>query len=93
VVFLLEINNIKAGYGEIEIIHGLSLQVNEGEIVAIVGPNGSGKSTLLKSIFALINIFSGDIKFEGESLINSATDEMIKKGLSFVPQTENVFPP
>lgn len=89
---MLEINNVKAGYGEIEIIHGLSLHVNEGEIVSIVGPNGSGKSTLLKSIFALVDIFDGDIQFEGKSLINSGTDEMIKKGLSFVPQTENIFP-
>lgn len=89
---MLEINNIKAGYGEIEIIHGLSLHVNEGEIVSIVGPNGSGKSTLLKSVFALVDIFDGDIQFEGENLINSGTDEMIKKGLSFVPQTENIFP-
>lgn len=89
---MLEINNIKAGYGEIEIIHGLSLHVNEGEIVSIVGPNGSGKSTLLKSVFALVDIFDGDIQFEGENLINTGTDEMIKKGLSFVPQTENIFP-
>lgn len=89
---MLEINNIRAGYGEIEIIHGLSLYVNEGEIVSIVGPNGSGKSTLLKSIFALVDIMGGEIKYQGELLNNISTEKMIKKGLSFVPQTENIFP-
>jgi branched-chain amino acid transport system ATP-binding protein len=92
VVFLLEINDIRAGYGEIEIIHGLSLYVNEGEIVSIVGPNGSGKSTLLKSIFALVDIMGGEINYQGELLNNVGTEKMIKKGLSFVPQTDNIFP-
>ncbi len=89
---MLEINDIRAGYGEIEIIHGLSLYVNEGEIVSIVGPNGSGKSTLLKSIFALVDIMGGEINYQGELLNNVSTEKMIKKGLSFVPQTENIFP-
>jgi len=89
---LLEINDIRAGYGEIEIIHGLSLYVNEGEIVSIVGPNGSGKSTLLKSIFALVDIMGGEINYQGELLNNVGTEKMIKKGLSFVPQTDNIFP-
>ncbi|MCC3145730.1 ABC transporter ATP-binding protein [Halanaerobium sp. Z-7514] len=91
-VKLLEVNNIRAGYGEIEIIHGLSLTVNKGEIVSIVGPNGSGKSTFLKSIFSLVDIMDGQITFQNEILNNAATDEMIKKGLSFVPQTDNIFP-
>ncbi len=89
---MLEINDIRAGYGEIEIIHGLSLYVNEGEIVSIVGPNGSGKSTLLKSIFALVDIMGGEINYQGELLNNVGTEKMIKKGLSFVPQTDNIFP-
>jgi len=89
---LLEINDIRAGYGEIEIIHGLSLYVNEGEIVSIVGPNGSGKSTLLKSIFALVDIMDGEINYQGELLNNLGTEKMIQKGLSFVPQTDNIFP-
>lgn len=89
---MLEINDIRAGYGEIEIIHGLSLYVNEGEIVSIVGPNGSGKSTLLKSIFALVDIMDGEINYQGELLNNLGTEKMIQKGLSFVPQTDNIFP-
>ncbi|MFW6001164.1 MAG: ABC transporter ATP-binding protein [Halanaerobium sp.] len=91
-VFLLEINDIRAGYGEIEIIHGISLYVNEGEIVSIVGPNGSGKSTLLKSIFSLVDLMGGEINYQGELLNNVGTEKMIKKGLSFVPQTDNIFP-
>lgn len=89
---MLEINDIRAGYGEIEIIHGISLYVNEGEIVSIVGPNGSGKSTLLKSIFSLVDLMGGEINYQGELLNNVGTEKMIKKGLSFVPQTDNIFP-
>jgi len=92
VVLLLSIKEVYAGYGEIEIIHGISLEVNEGEIVSIVGPNGSGKSTLLKSIFSLVDIMGGEINYLNSNLIQINTDQMIKKGLSFVPQTDNIFP-
>lgn len=89
---MLSIKEIYAGYGEIEIIHGISLEVNQGEIVSIVGPNGSGKSTLLKSIFSLVDIMGGEINYLDIILNNLDTDQMIKEGLSFVPQTDNVFP-
>lgn len=89
---MLKINDIYAGYGEIEIIHGISLEVKEGEIVSIVGPNGSGKSTLLKSIFSLVDIMKGNIDYLGTDLTKLGTDKMIEQGLSFVPQTDNVFP-
>ena len=89
---MLNIKDIYAGYGEIEIIHGISLEVNEGEIVSIVGPNGSGKSTLLKSIFSLVDIMGGKINYMNSDLTKITTDKMIKKGLSFVPQTDNIFP-
>ncbi|TDO94647.1 amino acid/amide ABC transporter ATP-binding protein 2 (HAAT family) [Halanaerobium saccharolyticum] len=89
---MLRINDIYAGYGEIEIIHGISLKVEQGEIVSIVGPNGSGKSTLLKSIFSLVDIMGGEINYLDSDLTATATDQMIKKGLSFVPQTDNIFP-
>lgn len=88
---MLSIKEIYAGYGEIEIIHGISLIVNEGEIVSIVGPNGSGKSTLLKSIFSLVDVMGGEINYLNQDLTGITTDQMIKKGLSFVPQTDNVF--
>lgn len=89
---MLSIKEVYAGYGEIEIIHGISLEVNEGEVVSIVGPNGSGKSTLLKSIFSLVDIMGGEINYLDSDLTKITTDQMIKKGLSFVPQTDNVFP-
>lgn len=89
---MLSIKEIYAGYGEIEIIHGISLEVNKGEIVSIVGPNGSGKSTLLKSIFSLVDIMGGEINYLNSDLTKITTNQMIKKGLSFVPQTDNVFP-
>jgi branched-chain amino acid transport system ATP-binding protein len=89
---VLSIKEVYAGYGEIEIIHGISLEVNEGEVVSIVGPNGSGKSTLLKSIFSLVDIMGGEINYLNSDLTKITTDQMIKKGLSFVPQTDNVFP-
>ena len=89
---MLSIKDVYAGYGEIEIIHGISLEVKKGEIVSIVGPNGSGKSTLLKSIFSLVDIMGGEINYLDSNLSSVNTDQMIKKGLSFVPQTDNVFP-
>ena len=89
---MLSIKDVYAGYGEIEIIHGISLEVKKGEIVSILGPNGSGKSTLLKSIFSLVDIMGGEINYLDSNLSSVNTDQMIKKGLSFVPQTDNVFP-
>ena len=89
---VLQAQDVFAGYGEVEILHGVSLAVGEGEVVAIIGPNGAGKSTLLKAIFGLVSIHSGSVQLMGQDVTNSDPDRIVRSGMSYVPQTENVFP-
>ena len=93
---ILEVNNVFSGYGETEILHGVSIKVYENEIVTIIGPNGCGKSTLMKTIFGLLRATSGDIDFLIDDKLTSInhfdTENLIKQGLSYVPQSDNVFP-
>jgi ABC-type branched-subunit amino acid transport system ATPase component len=88
---MLKIKNLKAGYGEQEILHGINLKVKPEEIVAIIGPNGSGKSTFLKSIFNLCDVFSGKIIFKDKNITRMPTHELIYEGISYVPQGRQVF--
>lgn len=89
---LLQICDVFAGYGETEILHGVSITVERGQIVAIIGPNGSGKSTLLKTIFGLIRPKKGQVLFNGEDITGIAPETIVRKGLCYVPQSSNVFP-
>ncbi|MDI6883202.1 MAG: ABC transporter ATP-binding protein [Patescibacteria group bacterium] len=88
---MLKIQNLKAGYNGMEILRGIDLEVNSGEIVAIIGPNGAGKSTLLKSIFNLCQIYSGKIIFKNKELTRLPTYQLISLGISYVPQGRQVF--
>ena len=87
----LAIKHLTAGYGKLEILQDLSLEVESGQFVGILGPNGSGKSTLLKSIFGLTTIFSGTIQIGPQALQTLPTEAIGAKGLAYVPQRENVF--
>ena len=89
---LLEVSEVVAGYGETEILHGASLAVEQAEIVTIIGPNGSGKSTLLKAILGLVEHRSGNITFRGEEISGVAPETIVRRGLSYVPQSDNIFP-
>ncbi len=89
---LLEVQDLKAGYGEMEILHDVSIQVDHGEIVSLIGPNGAGKSTLMKAIFGLVTPTGGTICFAGEDITGLKPHRIVPKGLSYVPQVENVFP-
>ncbi len=89
---VLVMENIDAGYGDVVIVHNVSVIVNEGEIVAIVGPNGSGKSTLLKSIFGFAKLFHGRVLYQEEDVTRMASDRLIRLGIGYVPQVNNVFP-
>ena len=93
---ILEVDNIFSGYGETEILHGVSIEIYENEIVTIIGPNGCGKSTLMKTIFGLLRATSGNINFlideKLTSINNFDTENLIKQGLSYVPQSDNIFP-
>ena len=83
--------NLVVGYGAADILHGCSINVNKGEIAVIVGPNGSGKSTAMKAIFGMLNLKSGSVKIDGEDITSVSVFERVKKGMAFVPQTNNVF--
>ncbi|AEF95686.1 ABC transporter ATP-binding protein [Methanotorris igneus] len=89
---MLKVNKLHAGYGKLEIVHGISLHVNEEEIVTIIGPNGCGKSTFLKSIFGLTTIMDGEIIFNNKNITNMRPDLIAREGIGYVPQLDNVFP-
>ena len=89
---LLEARDVVAGYGETEILHGVSITVDTGEIVTIIGPNGCGKSTVMKSIIGLVNVGAGSVTFRGEEIANFPPERIVRSGLCYVPQTANVFP-
>ena len=89
---LLELKEVISGYGNLDILHGVDMEVDNGEIVCIIGPNGSGKSTVLKTIFGLLKPKSGTIFFAGEQIKGIDPHRLIRKGISFVPQDKNVFP-
>lgn len=88
---LLEAKRITAGYGETEILHRVFVKVNQGEIVSIVGPNGAGKSTLLKTILGLLKPREGKVILEAEDITGLDPDRIVRKGICYVPQTDNVF--
>ena len=89
---MLEAHDVVTGYGEAEIVRGVSLYVDDGEMVAVIGPNGAGKSTLLKVLFGMLPARRGRVVFQGEDVTNLPPDRLVRKGMSYVPQTDNVFP-
>ena len=89
---LLEVSEVVAGYGDTEILHGVSISVEKGEIVTVIGPNGSGKSTLMKTILGLLRPSEGRIRLQGEDITGLAPEDIVRKGLCYVPQSNNVFP-
>jgi len=85
-------NLMAGGYGDgSDIISSCTINVNKGEIVAILGPNGAGKSTAMKAMLGLLNLKSGNVSIAGEDISKLSPQERVKKGISFVPQTKNVF--
>ena len=90
---ILECNGIAAGYVKgLNILQGIDLVVNEGEIVSIIGPNGAGKSTLLKAIMSLIKVSAGRFYINGIEKTNLSTHKIVLEGIGYVPQVANVFP-
>jgi branched-chain amino acid transport system ATP-binding protein len=87
----LAIRDLDAGYGDLQILDSVDMDVGDGEYVAIVGPNGAGKSTVMKSVFGLTTYMGGSITFGEEEIHGLSPDEIITRGLSYVPQNENVF--
>lgn len=89
---VLSIDNLSGGYGEADIIHGISLEINAGEIVVVIGPNGAGKSTAMKAVFGLLRLSGGSVHLAGEEITNMDPAQVVNKGVCYVPQTNNVFP-
>ncbi len=89
---MLEADGVVAGYGDTEILHGVSMSVKEGEVVTIIGPNGCGKSTLLKAIVGLVRVRSGSVSFKDIDISSMPPERIVATGLCYVPQTANVFP-
>ena len=83
--------NMTGGYGGADIITSCTITVNRGEIVAILGPNGAGKSTAMKAMLGLLNLKSGSVVIDGQEISKLSPQDRVKKGISFVPQTKNVF--
>ncbi len=89
---LLEAKNISVSYGAVKAIEDVTFHVNSNEIVAMIGPNGAGKSTALKAVFGMVDIQSGYILFNGESIKDVRPDKHVSKGISFVPEGRRLFP-
>lgn len=90
---LLEVDGITAGYGDgPAILDGTTLSVQPGKVHCIIGPNGAGKSTLLKAIVGMLKVRQGDVRFNGESIVGLRPDQVLRKGICFVPQERALFP-
>lgn len=90
---MLKVNDVCSGYGTVEILHGVSIRIGSDELVTIIGPNGAGKSTLLKTIMGYLIPTKGTIYFNKEEVTNLKPEEKITKGIGYVPQLDNIFPP
>jgi branched-chain amino acid transport system ATP-binding protein len=90
---VVQVTDVTAGYlPGVNILNGCSLTANDGELIGIIGPNGAGKSTLLKAIFGLVKVREGTITLRGEDITGLKANQLVSKGVGFVPQTNNVFP-
>ena len=90
---VIETKSLVAGYlPGVNILNGANFFANQGELVGIIGPNGAGKSTLLKSIFGLVKVREGEILLNGESIANLKANQLVARGIGYVPQNNNVFP-
>lgn len=89
---LLDVSRLDAGYGNLQVLSAVDLDVDPGEYVAVVGPNGAGKSTAMKAVFGLANRMDGSIVFDNTDIKDLPTESIIHEGLNYVPQTRNIFP-
>jgi len=89
---LLDVKEIYAGYTDFDILKGVSLYVNSGEIVCVIGPNGAGKSTVFKALYGFIGVRQGQVLFDGREITDATPREMLQVGITMVPQLRSVFP-
>ena len=89
---ILVLDEVVAGYGELTVLNGTSLEAKRGAITTVIGPNGAGKSTVFKTVFGLLPVRSGRVLFEGHDVTNLAPRALLELGISYVPQGRNIFP-
>jgi len=89
---LLSIDGVTGGYGDADILKDLHLHIDAGEIVVVVGPNGAGKSTAMKAVFGLVKIRDGRVLLDGDDITRLKTERIVRRGVAYVPQVQNVFP-
>jgi len=90
---VIEVKDLVAGYlPGVNILKGTNFHADKGELIGIIGPNGAGKSTLLKAIFGLVKVREGSITLNGESIVGLKSNQLVTKGVGFIPQNNNVFP-
>ena len=89
---LLDVRQVSSGYGEMGILHDVSIWVEPGEVVTLIGPNGAGKSTLLKTIFGLLTPTAGRVLLQDTDITGVKPPLLVRRGMSYVPQVDNVFP-
>lgn len=89
---MLELVDIRSGYGRTEVVHGVSLTVPDDSVVAVMGHNGAGKTTLLRTAVGLIGATSGEIRFDGENITRYSPSKRVKRGIAYVPQGQQSFP-
>ncbi len=89
---VLKAEDITAGYDEVDILHHVHIRVRSGEIISVIGPNGAGKSTLLKTLFGILRPRKGRVTLNEDDITGLSPDKIVRKGLSYVPQVDNIFP-
>lgn len=89
---MLDVNGLHAGYGDIEIVHGISLKVQDHQIVAIVGANGAGKSTFIKALMGMIPVKKGSVTFDGKDITSLDTNKICDHGITLIPEGRQLFP-
>lgn len=89
---MIKVSNLNAYYGQFHVLKDVNIQVKEGNVVVILGPNGHGKSTLLKSICGLVEQTDGNITFNGEPIISNSAEKLVKRGITYIAETRELFP-
>jgi branched-chain amino acid transport system ATP-binding protein len=88
---VIDLDSVDSGYGDVQVLDDCSLHLDAGEIVCLIGPNGAGKSTVLKTIFGMLDPWEGTVHYHGDDIGGMAPEEIVREGIGYVPQTDNVF--